>query len=54
MMISKKREIQQIASNHSSGTELKDFIMIKKDYTKKPFSVLVSDTTLPSYNALRF
>ena len=43
--IPNKREFQQIASNHSSDTELKDFMKLYQAYTKEPFSFLVSDTT---------
>ena len=32
--IPEKREVQQIATNHSSDTEFKDFIKLYKDYTK--------------------
>ena len=39
-------EFQQIASNHSFNIELKDFMKLCKDYTKKPFSFLVNDITL--------
>ena len=46
MKIPNKREIQQIASNHSSDIEFKDFVKLYKDYTKEPFSFLVYDTTL--------
>ena len=53
MKIPNKRELQQIASNHSSDIEFKDFIKLYKDYTKDPFSFLVNDTTLPSDNPLR-
>ena len=49
-----KRELEQIASNHSSDIDFKDFIKLYKDYTKEPFSVLVNHTTLPSDNPLRF
>ena len=49
-----KREIQQIASNHLSGIEFKDFMKLCKYYTKEKFSFLVKDTTLPSCNSLRF
>ena len=52
--ISNKRELQQTASNHSSDTEFKNFMKVYKDYTKEIFSFLVSDTTLPSDNPLRF
>ena len=36
MKIPKKRELQQIASNHSSDIDFKDFIKLVKDYTKEP------------------
>ena len=39
----KQRELRQIASNHSSDFDFKDFINIYKDYTKKPYSFLVID-----------
>ena len=54
MKIPNKRELQQIALNHSSGIDFKDFMNIYKKYTKEPYSFLVNDTTLPSDNPLRF
>ena len=54
MKIPKKRELQQIALNHSSEIEFKDFMKIYKKYTKEPYSFLVNDTTLPSDDLLRF
>ena len=54
MKIPNKRELQQIASNHSSDLDFKDFIKLYKDYTKEPYSLLVNDTTLLSFNPLRF
>ena len=54
MKIFKRRERQQIALNHSSDTEFKDFMKFYKDYTKEPFSFLVNDTPLTSDNPLRF
>ena len=48
-----EREHQQIASNHSSDIEFKDFMKLYIDYTKEPFSLIVNDTNLPSYNPLR-
>ena len=44
--IPNKRELQQIASNHSSDTNFKDFMKLNKDYTKKTYSFLGNDTTL--------
>ena len=54
MKIPNKRELQKIASNHSSDIEFKDFMKLYKDYTKKQFSFLVNDTTLSSDNPLRY
>ena len=45
MKIYNKRDLQQIASNHSSVTKFKHFIKFHKDYTKEAFSFLVNDTT---------
>ena len=54
MKVSNKGELQQIASNHLSDSDLKDFIKLYKDYTKEPYSFLVNDTTLSSDNPIRF
>ena len=54
MKIPNKRELQQIALNHSSDINSKDFIKIYKKYTAEPYSFLVNDATLPSDNPLRF
>ena len=54
MKIPNKRELQQIALNHSSDIDFKDFMNIYKKYTKEPYSFLVNDATLPSDNPLRF
>ena len=52
--ITNKEELQQMALNHSSDINTKDFINIYKKYTGKPYSFLVNDATLPSDNPLRF
>ena len=49
-----KRELQQIALNHSSDIDFKDFMKIYKKCTKEPYSFLVNDTTLQSSDPLRF
>ena len=54
MKIPNKRKLQQIALNHSSDIDFKDFMNIYKKSTKEPYSFLVNDTTLPSDNPLRF
>ena len=50
MKIPNKRELQQIASNHSSDVEFKDFMKLYKDYSKELFSFVLNDTNLPSDN----
>ena len=54
MKIPNKRELQQIALNHSSDIDFKDFMKIYKKCTAKPYSFLVNDTALPSDDPLRF
>ena len=54
MKIPSKRELQQIASNHWSDIDFKDFMKLYQDYTKEPYSFLLTDTTLSSDNPLRF
>ena len=44
MKIPNKGEVQQIAINHSSDADFKDFIKIYKKYTAEPCSFLVNDT----------
>ena len=54
MKILNKRELQQIASNHSSDIDFKDFMKIYKECPKEPYSFLVNDTTLQSGHPLKF
>ena len=54
MKIPNKRELQQIALNHSSDIDFKDLMNIYKKCTTGPYSFLVNDTTLPSDDPLRF
>ena len=54
MKIPKKQELQQIAFNHLSDIDFKDFINLYKKCTAKPYSFLVIDATLASDNPLRF
>ena len=51
--IPNKRELQQIAINHSSDINTKDFANIYKKCTVETYSFLVNDTTLASNNPLR-
>ena len=52
--IPNKRELQQIAINHSSDINTKDFAYIYRKCTAEPYSFFVNDTTLASDNPLRF
>ena len=49
-----ERELQEIALNHSSDVNFKDFIKMYKKCTTKPYSFLVNDATLALDNPLRF
>ena len=51
MKIHHKRELQNIAINHSADIDYKD---VEKLYKKEPYSFLAIDTTLPADNSLRF
>ena len=54
MKIHNKRELQQIALNHSSDIDFKVFTKIYKKCAKGPYSFLVNDATLSSDDPLRF
>ena len=54
MKIPNKRDLMQIAINHSSDINTKDFIEIYRKCTDKPYSFLVIDITLPSNDSFRF
>ena len=54
MKIPNKIELQQIAFNHSSDIDFKDFINLYKKITARIYYFLVIDTTHASDNPLRF
>ena len=54
MKIHKKRELQNIAINHSADIDHKDFMKIYRECTNKLCCFLTIDTTLPSDNPLIF
>ena len=54
MKINNKRELQNIAINHSADIDYKDFVKIYREYTKKPKSFLTADTMLPASDLLRY
>ena len=54
MKINNKRELQNIAINHSADIDYKDFMIIYRERTRKPYNLLTIDTTLPASDPLRF
>ena len=53
MKVSNRKELQNIAINHSTDIDYKDFIKIYRKCVKKLYSFLTIDTTLPSTDPLR-
>ena len=49
-----KRELQQIAINHSSDINTENFVNIYRKCTAETYSFFVNDTTLASDNPLKF
>ena len=45
--LNNKRELQNIAVNHSAAIDYKDFVEICRDCTKEPYDFLTIDTTQP-------
>ena len=54
MKIHNRRDLQQIAINHSADIDYKDFMNIYRKCTKEPYSFLTIDTKLPADNPMRF
>ena len=54
MKIHSRRELQQIAINHSADIDNKDFLKIYRNCTKEPYSFLTIDTTLPASDSMKF
>ena len=54
MKINNKRELQNIAINHSADIDYKDFMKIYRECTREPFIYFLTiDTTLPASDPLR-
>ena len=49
-----RREFKQIAFNHSSDIDFKDFMKIYKKFTAEKYYFLFNDPTLPSHDPLLF
>ena len=54
MKIQSRKELENIAQENSGDIDFKDFLKIYKDYTSKPYSCMIIDTTVPSGNPMRF
>ena len=54
MKINNKRELQNIAINHSTDIDYQDSMKIYRECTKEPYSFLTIDTTLSSTDPLKF
>ena len=54
MKINSNRELQNIAINHFVDLDYKYYMKIYRKCTKKPYSFLTIDTTLPASDPLRF
>ena len=54
MKIHNRRELQNIAIDHSADIGYKDFLKIYRDCTKEPYSFFTIDTTLPADDPMRF
>ena len=54
MKINNKRELQNIAINHSADIDYQDFKKIYRECTKEPFDFLTIDNMLAASDPLRF
>ena len=54
MKIKNRKELQNIAINHSADIGYNDFVRIYRECTRKQYSFLTIDTTLPGSDPLRF
>ena len=54
MKINNRKELQNIAINHSADIDYQDFMKVYRECAKEPFSFLTIDTTLPASVSLSF
>ena len=54
MKLNNTKELQNIAINHSADIDYKDFVKIYRECTRRLYSFLTIDTTLPASDPLRF
>ena len=53
MKINNRKELKNIAIDHSADIDYKDFMKIYRECRKEPFNFVTIDTTLPASNPLR-
>ena len=54
MKIKNRKELQNIAINHSADIDYEDFMKIYRECTRQSYSFLTTDTPLPACDPLRF
>ena len=54
MKINNRKELQNFAINHSADIHYNNFVRIDRECTRKLYSFLTIDTTLPASDPLRF
>ena len=54
MKINNKRELRNIAINHSADIDYQDFIKIYRECANEPYTFVIIDTKLPASDPLRF
>ena len=54
MKIKNRKELQNIANNHSADIDYKNFARIYRECSRKLYYFLTIDTTLPASGPLRF
>ena len=54
MKINSKRELQNIAINHSADIDYNDLVKMCRKSKEEPYSFLTIDTALPASDPLRF
>ena len=52
--INNRKELQNIAINHSADIDYNDFMKTYRECTNEPFNFLTIDITLPASDPLRF
>ena len=54
MKINNRKELQNVAINHSFDIDYEDFMKIYRECAKKPYNFLTMDTTLPAVDLSKF